>query len=50
MFLIIGNMIILGIEYDDMPVDYAQILSNFSDFFTVAFIVECVLKLYVWGI
>ena len=49
MILIIGNMIILAIEYDDMPKDLEKILDNFDTVFSVAFIIECVLKIYVLG-
>jgi len=35
MFLIIGNIIVMAIEYDDMPKDFEGILNNFSEFFTV---------------
>ena len=49
MFLIIGNIIVMAIEYDDMPRDFEGILNNFSEFFTVSFIIECILKLYVSG-
>ena len=50
MFLIIGNMIILAIEYDDMPASFNLILKNFDTVFTIAFILECFLKVYVMGV
>ena len=49
MILIIGNMIILAIEYDDIPKDLEKILDNFDTVFSVAFIIECILKIYVLG-
>lgn len=48
-FLIIGNMLILAIEFDDMPNDFNMILKNFDSVFSIAFIIECVFKIYVKG-
>ena len=42
-------MIILAIEYDDMPLAFNKILKNFDSVFSVAFICEFILKVYVLG-
>lgn len=49
MSLIIGNIIILAIEYDDMTKELEIVLHNFDSVFSVAFIIECLLKIYAIG-
>ncbi len=49
MILIVGNTIVLSVEYDDQPASYDLALTNTSHFFSACFICELIVKVWVYG-
>jgi len=49
MFLIISNIIIMGLETDDMSKNDFSLLEDLNAYFTYIFCFEAILKLFVFG-
>ena len=49
-FIIILNMILMAISYDGSSANFANFLKTLNYFFTIIFIIECLLKLFAYGI
>lgn len=50
LMFIIGNIVILALNYDEQPADYTEKLNNANLVFTIVFIVEAVIKMYALSI
>lgn len=48
--LIMGNILVLAITFDEQPDDYSGILDKANYFFTFVFLLEAVIKLLTFGV
>ena len=49
MSCIVGNMIQMGIQYEGASDQFIQNLDKFNLFFSIVFLLECILKLIAYG-
>ena len=49
-FIILLNMILMAVSYDGSSANLANLLKTLNYFFTIIFIIECLLKLFAYGI
>lgn len=50
MFIIVCNIVTMGMSYDEAPLKYNEILNYLNMAFTFVFILEAILKLIALGL
>jgi len=49
MFVIIANIVVMCMTYDDEPESYTNILKTLNTAFIIIFLLECIIKIYGLG-
>ena len=49
MFVIIANIVVMCMTYDDEPAHYTATLKDLNTAFIIIFLIECIIKIYGFG-